>query len=177
MIDFIDSWHDGIYKSIFFQRHLQAGVWLWGQGHRLRFFIQKSKFCLYYKDWLMSLVVVLRIFNAPRLPRHIEAAAIGMYVYLYSRAFMDHPCTRGAAVCHQAPPCPLYTQPRARRVWARRTNGLKIVSIRAGFKPTISRLKVKCANHYATQPTLVFFVVIVIALKFYLARSHALPLR
>ena len=50
------------------------------------------------------------------------------------------PCTLGAAVCHQAPPYLLYTQPA--RVWARRTNGLKIVSTRAGFKPTISRLKV-----------------------------------
>ena len=60
-------------------------------------------------------VVVVRIFNATRHPRHIEAAAIAMmYMYLYSFAFMDHPCTLGAAVCHQAPPCPLYTQPRAR---------------------------------------------------------------
>ena len=62
-----------------------------------------------------ELVVVVRIFNATRHPRHIEAAAIVMYMYLYSLAFMDHPCTHGAAVCHQAPPCPLYTQPRARR--------------------------------------------------------------
>ena len=93
-------------------------------------------------------VVVVRIFNATRHPRHIEAAAIAMmYMHLYSLAFMDHPCTLGAAVCHQAPPCPLYTQPRARRVWARRNNGLKIVSTRAGFEPTISRLKVERANH------------------------------
>ena len=93
-------------------------------------------------------IVVVRIFNATRHPRHIEAAAIAMmYMYLYSLAFMDHPCTLGAAVCHQAPPRPLYTQRRARRVWARRTNGLKIVSTRAGFEPTISRLKVECANH------------------------------
>ena len=104
-------------------------------------------FSWYSKNWLRYIVVV-RIFNATRHPRHIEAAAIVMmYMYLYSLAFMDHPCTLGAAACHQAPPCPLYTQPRARRVWARRTNGLKIVSIWAGFKPTISRLKVKCANH------------------------------
>ena len=93
-------------------------------------------------------VMVVRIFNATRHPRHIEAAAIAMmYMYLYSLAFMGHPCTLGAAVCHQAPPCPLYTQPRARRVCARRNNGLKIVSTRAGFEPTISRLKVECANH------------------------------
>ena len=60
-----------------------------------------------------DIVVVVRIFNATRHPRHIEAAAIAMiYMYLY----MDHPCTLGAAVCHQAPPCPLYTQPGARRV-------------------------------------------------------------
>ena len=58
-------------------------------------------------------VVVVQIFNASRNPRHIEAAAIVMYMYLYSLAFMDHPCTLGAAVCHQVPPCPLYTQPRA----------------------------------------------------------------
>ena len=61
-------------------------------------------------------VVVVRIFNATRHPRHIEAAAIVMCMCLYSLAFMDHPCTLGAAVCHQAPPCPLYTQPRARQV-------------------------------------------------------------
>ena len=58
-------------------------------------------------------VVVVRIFNATRHPRHIEAAAIVMYMYLYSLAFMDHPCTLGATVCHQVPPYPLYTQPRA----------------------------------------------------------------
>ena len=62
-----------------------------------------------------------------------------VYMYLYSLAFMDHPCTRGATVYHQAPPCPLYTQPRACWVWARCTNGLKIVWTRVGFEPTISR--------------------------------------
>ena len=105
-------------------------------------------------------VVAVQIFNATRHPRHIEAAAIAtIYMYLYSLAFMDHPCTLGAAVCHQAPPCPLYTQPRARPIWARRNSGLKIVSSRAGFEPMISCLKVECANHLATQPTLfaVFF--------------------
>ena len=35
--------------------------------------------------------VVERIFNATRHPRHMEAAAIVMYMYLYSLAFMDHP--------------------------------------------------------------------------------------
>ena len=54
-------------------------------------------------------------------------------MYLYSLAFMEHPCTLGAAVCHQALPCPLYTQPRAHRVWVGRTNGLKVVSTRAGY--------------------------------------------
>ena len=96
----------------------------------------------------LNVVVVVRIFNATRYPRHIGAAGIAMmYMYLYSLAFMDHPCTLGAAVCHQAPPCLLYTQPRARRAWARRNNGLKIVSTWAGFEPTISSLKVECANH------------------------------
>ena len=76
-----------------------------------------------------------------------------MYMYLYSLAFMDHPCTLGVALCHKTPSCPLYTQLRVRRVWARRTSGLKIVSTQAGFEPTISRLKVACANHWATQPT------------------------
>ena len=55
--------------------------------------------------------VVVQIFNATRHPRHIVAVAIVMYMYLYSLAFMDHSCTLGAAVCHQAPPCPLYTKP------------------------------------------------------------------
>ena len=46
-------------------------------------------------------IVVVRIFNATRHPRHVEAAAIAMmYMYLYSLAFMDHSCTLGAAVCH-----------------------------------------------------------------------------
>ena len=31
-------------------------------------------------------------------PRHIEEAAIVMYMYLYSLAFMDLPCTLGATV-------------------------------------------------------------------------------
>ena len=38
----------------------------------------------------LVVVVVVRIFNATRHPRHIEAAAIVMYMYLYSLAFMDH---------------------------------------------------------------------------------------
>ena len=69
-------------------------------------------------NWdLIANVVVVLIFNATKHPRHIEAAAIAMmYMYLYSLAFMDHPCTLGTAICHQAPPCPLYTQPRALRV-------------------------------------------------------------
>ena len=48
----------------------------------------------------MFVIVFVRIFNANRHPRHIGAAAIVMYMYLYSLAFMDHPCTLGAAVCH-----------------------------------------------------------------------------
>ena len=98
--------------------------------------------------WICLLLLLLwRFFNATRHPRHIEVAAIVMYMYLYSLAFMDHPCTRGAAVCHHAPPCPLYTQPRPRWVWARRSYGLKIVSTREGFEPTILLLKIECANH------------------------------
>ena len=53
---------------------------------------------------MADVVVVVQISNATRHPRHMEAAAIVMYMYLYSVAFMDHPCTLGAAVCHQAPP-------------------------------------------------------------------------
>ena len=34
-----------------------------------------------------------------------------------------------------------------------RTNSLIIVSTRAGFEPTISRLKVECSNHEITKPT------------------------
>ena len=48
-------------------------------------------------------IVVVRIFNATRHPRHIEAAAIVMYMYLYSLAFMDDPCTLGAAVTKRRP--------------------------------------------------------------------------
>ena len=61
-------------------------------------------------------VVVVQIFNATRHLRHMGTAAIVMYMYLYSPAFMNHPCTPGAAVCHQVPPCPLYAQPWACRV-------------------------------------------------------------
>ena len=45
-------------------------------------------------------VVVVRIFNVTRHPRHIEAVAIIMYMYLYSIAFMDHSCTLGSTDCH-----------------------------------------------------------------------------
>ena len=107
-------------------------------------------------------VVVVRNFNATRHPRHIEAAAVVRYMYLYSLAVMDHPCTLGAAVCHQAPPCPLYTKPKARWIIAGRTNALKIVSTRAGFEPTISRLQVECASHWATQPTILFVCLLVL---------------
>ena len=94
-----------------------------------------------------TVVAVVQIFKATRYPRHAEAAVIVMFMYLYRLAFMDHLCTNGAADCHQAPPCPLYTQPRPCWVRARCTNGLKIVLIWAGFEPTISRLKVLCANY------------------------------
>ena len=41
----------------------------------------------------------------PKHLRHIAGAAIAMmYMYLYSLAFMDHPCTLGVAICHQARP-------------------------------------------------------------------------
>ena len=82
--------------------------------------------------------VVVWVFNATRHPRHIVAEAIVMYTYFYSLAVMDHPCTLGAAVYHQAPPCPLYTHPRACRVWARHANGLKTVSTQVGFESKIS---------------------------------------
>ena len=51
-----------------------------------------------------------------------------MYMGLYSLSFIDHPCPCGAVVCHQAPKY-LYTQPRARRVRARCTNGLNSFTI------------------------------------------------
>ena len=35
-----------------------------------------------------------------------------MYIRLYNIAFISHPCSFGAAVCHQASPCPLYTHQR-----------------------------------------------------------------
>ena len=54
-------------------------------------------------------VVVVRIFNATRHPRHIEAAVIVVYMYLYSLAFMDHPCTLGAAVSPSAALSTLYS--------------------------------------------------------------------
>ena len=44
--------------------------------------------------WYVT-VVVLRFLNATRHQRHIEAAAIVMYIYLYSIAFMNQPCTLG----------------------------------------------------------------------------------
>ena len=103
---------------------------------------EKGFFFLSALTFQKTVVVVVRIFHPTWHPRHIEAVAIVMYMYLYSLAFMDHSCTLGGAVCHQEPPCPLYTQPRACRVWARHTNGLKIVSAWSGFEPTISRLKV-----------------------------------
>ena len=53
---------------------------------------------------MIVVVIVVRIVKATRHPRHIEAAAIAMmYMYLYSLAFMDHPCTLGAAVTKRRP--------------------------------------------------------------------------
>ena len=42
-----------------------------------------------------GLVVVVRIFNATRHPRHIEAGSTVVYMYLYSLDSMDHSCTLG----------------------------------------------------------------------------------
>ena len=75
-----------------------------------------AELCPFESYCKLFAVVDVWIFNATRHPRHIEAWIAMMYMYLYSLAFMDHPCILGAAVFHQASPCPLYTQPRARRV-------------------------------------------------------------
>ena len=69
------------------------------------------------------------------------------YVHVFVQPYFHGSPKHTWCRCHQAPPCPLYTQPNARRVWARRTDGLKSVLTRAGFEPTISSLKVECANH------------------------------
>ena len=72
----------------------------------------------------------------------------------YAHVFVQ-PCFHGWSWClciHQVPPCSLYTQPMARQVWAKYSNGLKNVSTQAWFEPKISCLKVKCTNHKATQP-------------------------
>ena len=56
-----------------------------------------------------------RIFNATRPPppppptRHIQAAAIVMYMYLYSLAFMDHSCTRCRCLLPSAALSTLYS--------------------------------------------------------------------
>ena len=71
-------------------------------------------------------VVVVQIFNATGHLRHIEAAAIVMYMYLYSLAFMDHPCTLGAAVCHKCRPVHFILNP-GHVEYVRRINGVKIV--------------------------------------------------
>ena len=65
-----------------------------------------------------QLIWMVWIFNTSRHLRHMEPVGIVMYMYLYGLPFMDYPCTLGAAVCHQALPCLLFTPPRARWVWA-----------------------------------------------------------
>ena len=73
----------------------------------------------------------------------------------YVRAFVQ-PWYHGSprhTYFHQAPPYPLCTQPRAHRVWARCTNGLKFFSTRAGIEPTTFRLQVDSTNHKTIQPT------------------------
>ena len=52
---------------------------------------------------MAGVVVVVQIFNATRHPRHVEVAAIVMYMYLYSITFMDPPCTVCAAVTKRRP--------------------------------------------------------------------------
>ena len=78
-----------------------------------------------------------------------------LYTYV-CLAFVDHTCALGYAVCHQAPPCPLNTQTRKDRLRARCTNGLKIVSTRAGFKPITFRLQVK---RLTTRPPALFCLI------------------
>ena len=68
---------------------------------------------------------------------------------LYNLAFIDHLYTLGVAVCHQAPPCPFYTQPRAPRVWARSINGLKIFLTRLGSNTRPSACK---SRELTTRP-------------------------
>ena len=79
--------------------------------------------------WLIEhwvdLVVAVWIFTTTRHPWDIEAMVIVMYMYLYSIAFIDHPCTLGALSVTKRHPVH-YTQPRACRVWTRLTNGMKI---------------------------------------------------
>ena len=62
-------------------------------------------------------------------------------------AFMDHPCTLGAAVCQQEFPCPFFPQSRARR-----TNGLKLFldpcGIRTDELPLASREHHPLVTHW-----------------------------
>ena len=112
------STEENISRSISRNKYCRPGR---GRTHIL---LITSQMCIKqsHQGWLPDLVMcfgkatiqlkilIVQIFNATRHPRHIEAAAIVMYMYLYSLAFMDHPCTLGATVCHQVPPSPLYTQ-------------------------------------------------------------------
>ena len=58
---------------------------------------------------IYNYVVVVRMFNATRHQRHMEAAAIVMHMYLYSLAFMDHPCTRCCSLSPSAAVSILYS--------------------------------------------------------------------
>ena len=64
------------------------------------------------------LLLCMDFLNATRDLSEVHRGSDGcvIYIHLYSVTFLDHLCTTDAAVCHQVPPCPLYTQPRAGRV-------------------------------------------------------------
>ena len=81
--------------------------------------------CVSAACFTARLRLLCRFFNATRNTRDMKVPSgeCVVYIRLYSLAFWDYPCTLAVAACHKARPCPLY-RPRARRVWARYTNGL-----------------------------------------------------
>ena len=98
-------------------------------------------FLLSFESNGQGVVVVVRIFNATRHPRHIEAAAIVTCMY----------CTALLSWLTHAHLVPLSVTKR-RPVHFILNPGyveyeLGVLMTRAGFEPTISRLKVNCANH------------------------------
>ena len=80
------------------------------------------------------------------------------YIHLYSLAFMDHPCTLCAAVCHEAPPCLFYSPGQIEYKL-----DLKIFSTQVGVEPM---------TNLTTKPPMYWDSFLQFSIKTYVGGTH-----